>query len=249
MDSRQETFQIEITADGSPTLRLAGPNGFGESMHNLRGALSETLYIYRLPIEMALGWILPEIRFFSMGLGLGYNELMVSALCLLHGQSEWKLVSFESVPLLRQAFLNWVTEQPPANENHRRLYAIYDQILDGLTEKLDLSQPFQFRQNLRTKLDEGSWMVEESFLPDTQVAFTCHAILYDAFSSNTSPDLWTETNLHRFLELVAAESCAFSTYAAKGALKRALTAKGFQLEKTSGFGGKRQSTFAYRRAK
>ncbi|MBK7845346.1 MAG: hypothetical protein IPJ71_17000 [Bdellovibrionales bacterium] len=68
-------FQIEITQDGSPTLRLRDSSGLGESMHNLKGAFSETLYIYLPTLQRAFEWQEPETRLLSVGLGLGYNEL------------------------------------------------------------------------------------------------------------------------------------------------------------------------------
>ncbi|MCB0384462.1 MAG: hypothetical protein KDD43_03645, partial [Bdellovibrionales bacterium] len=242
-------FKIEITGDGSPTIRLATPEGYGESMHNLRGALSETLYIYQLPIAKALEWNLPEVRFFSMGLGLGYNELLITAHCLMKGLPHWKLVSYESVEFLRLAFSGWITRSLPNNDLSAKLYALYDLVLSQMARELDLTNPDDLRSLLEKKLTDGDWRIEKAYRQETRPPFSSQVILYDAFSSNSSPDLWSEQNLHLVINSAAAQACAFSTYAATGALKRVLAANQFVIEKTSGFGGKRQSTFAYREPK
>ena len=247
MGSPCELYQIETTADGSPTLRLKQGSEFGESMHNPQGALAETLYIYRPTIEKALSWGLSSPAVLSVGLGIGYNELLMAALCLRHRQEEWRLLSFESLPFLRHQFLEWLEGASPA-PSYKGLHQVYDQVLAGIGQHLDIETP-GIKAHLLEKHQSDSWLLRENLDHSSQAPFPCHGILYDAFSSNTSPDLWTQETLESFVERFAATPCALSTYAATGALKRTLAKAGFQVEAVKGFGNKRQSTCATRQFK
>ncbi|MNL45541.1 bifunctional tRNA (mnm(5)s(2)U34)-methyltransferase/FAD-dependent cmnm(5)s(2)U34 oxidoreductase [compost metagenome] len=70
-------------------------------------------------------------------------------------------------------------------------------------------------------------------------------ILYDAFSSKTTPHLWEEEFLKSFFQCAAADAMV-STYACKATLKRALKDSGFEVIVREGFLGKRNSTLALR---
>ena len=116
------SFEIEVTADGSPTLRLQGQ----EPMHSLQGALSETLYIYGPVIELALEQ--PEPRLLSVGLGLGYNELLTMALSL-RAEKTFSLVSLESEEWLRDEFVSWAS----GSENSL-LHEVYQSLLGPMAK-------------------------------------------------------------------------------------------------------------------
>lgn len=73
-----------------------------------------------------------------------------------------------------------------------------------------------------------------------------NAILFDAFSGKSTPELWTEDFLRRILSYFSAPFCVFSTYACTGVLKRILADSQFAVEKRPGFQGKRHSTMAIR---
>jgi len=60
------------------------------------------------------------------------------------------------------------------------------------------------------------------------------------------PELWQEVDLTRFIGEASATHSVLATYAATGALNRALRRNQFVLESKVGFAGKRQSTFARR---
>lgn len=243
MDSQSPEYQIEETADGSPTLRLMGPQGLGESMHNLKGALSETLYIYGLPLNCLIEWNVPDPRILSLGLGLGYNELLVTAHFLKHGRRQWQMVSYESVSWLRNQFIAWLTDQ---STDRPALAATYSRIVELVAAQVGALRAVEVKNFLKQQWQAGHWRIENELTPSTMIPFKCHAIFYDAFSSHTSPELWGQASLEHFLASAAEVPCAFSTYAATGDLNRALRAHGFKVQKVKGFGGKRESTFAIR---
>lgn len=99
-------FSLEKTQDGSPTLRRHEPTRSdfqtGESMHHSGGAWEETLYIYKPVIEKIKEWNISKPAFLSVGLGLGYVELMIAKEFV--GNSDVRISSYEIVPELKEYF-------------------------------------------------------------------------------------------------------------------------------------------------
>lgn len=247
-------FTFEITDDGSPTLRIGNVEPLSEAMHSLRGAFSETVYIYGTAISRAFGLKRCRSpkeapRILSMGLGMGYVEILSAALAL---QTAWKtkddnLVqgfggeSFEILPELRERFRAWVfDEELPADFKQA-----YDYILDRSAQETG-QEGSAIKSLLRSAIESGRWIVREELTADTKFTERFGCVCFDAFSSKSTPDLWTEEFLMKFLEKTAAPDCVLSTYACTGSLKRSLKASGFDLQIREGFHSKRDSTFAVR---
>lgn len=243
-------FIFETTADESPTVRIvsepvtsSAEGDLSEAMHSLKGAFSETVYIYGTAIETALTkGFQPSVL--SMGLGLGYVELLAAGLFLKNGVLPHAGgVSFEIIPELRAWFQSWLAGDSAAlpAEFHRT----YDEIARRTAVHLAVDAD-EIRSALAGLVREKRWRIEEALTTRTvfQVRFGC--ICFDAFSSKTTPDLWTEEFLKNFLAAAADERCVLSTYACTGALKRALRDAGFSLDIRMGFASKRDSTFAVR---
>ncbi|MEO0336841.1 MAG: hypothetical protein AAF202_10620, partial [Pseudomonadota bacterium] len=77
-NSLPSKYRRLTTKDGSPTLEIT-VEGVNENMHNFHGAFSETDYIYGEALRWALASPVPTLRVLSVGLGLGYNEIMTAA--------------------------------------------------------------------------------------------------------------------------------------------------------------------------
>lgn len=237
-------FQYEVlkTADGSPTIRLWKPNQGPECMHHLGGALTESLYIY----GQALSWAFQRTErthVLSVGLGLGYNELI--AICeflrLQRSPKDFYLESFEIEESLRENFLQWLqgnSVQAPWQE-------IYDQVLHSVSLHFNVLAGI-VKATLLAFWQDGRWELRTELNERTQFEKRFHCILFDAFSKGATPNLWNEDFLKEFLTKVADRKCVLSTYAATGSLKRALYSQEFQVELREGFAGKRQSTWATR---
>jgi hypothetical protein len=180
-------------------------------------------------------------RVLSVGLGLGYNELLSFGRALSEGRS-LQLVSFESESTLREAFLNWVLE----HHSPEPWSSTYEKILQMISVEFQII-PSQLKQELAMAHADGRWELRSSLTGETEFPHPFHCILFDAFSSGATPELWTEDFLDSFLHKAADADCVFSTYAATGALKRALTKNSFQVDLRPGFAGKRQSTWAVRK--
>lgn len=238
-------FQFEATEDGSPTARILEPGSEtpSEAMHSLRGAFSETVYIYGAALNRASHERFPE-RVLSMGLGLGYVELLSSAIALrdlrkLEGES------FEIVPELRDYFKAWVTREGECPEDFQKAY---DDICERTAKEIlgDAAKSNDIRSSFAAALESDTWFLRHDLSAETRFAHPFGTICFDAFSSKSTPDLWTEEFLLEFLKKAAAPSCVLSTYACTGSLKRALKSEGFEITIREGFSSKRDSTFAVR---
>lgn len=225
----EKNFEVIWTEDGSPSLRpLAGH----EMMHHRGGALAETQMIYGQVVQECLGEDQPHIL--SVGLGLGYNELVTASRALALGKQDIRMRSFEADPVLRDEFVGWVCGK---NRGAGRS-AIYQWIVEHLDEG---SQVLSFLSEL---YQSKKWTVEEALDSSVNFPLPANCILFDAYSTKTSPELWSEEFMKAFLEKASAGKCVFSTYACTGTLRRSLIASGFTVEKRMGFKGKRNSTLA-----
>ncbi|MCB0389661.1 MAG: hypothetical protein KDD58_00150 [Bdellovibrionales bacterium] len=227
-------FQIIKTADGSPSLEWATT---GEAMHNRMGAFAESVALYGEAIENAVKTF-NQLKLLSIGLGLGYNELITASVCLKFNLKSFYIESFETDEILRMNFLNWLDGQEPS------LKTCYDQILN-LCANYFLLNSSDIKNNLVKAYSNHQFNLRKQLNKDTVFTNKFNCILYDPFSAKTNPECWDEDFLNNFLEKVCESNCIFSTYAAKGTLKRSLKGQGFVVKNPPGFGGKRNSTYAY----
>ncbi len=211
-------------------------------MHSSKGAFSETVYIYGNAISATLaGGLAPS--FLSLGLGLGYNELLTTALLL---QSEIDLSkvrgeSYELVSELNENFKAWLNDGV-INEKFKNTYA---QIVN-LCAQYSNQEPQVIKTTLAELVRKGQWILHGPITHEVKTSHKISCFLFDAFSSKTSPELWTEEFITSFLKSTAAERAVLATYACTGTLKRGLQRNGFAVTIREGFAGKRESTFASR---
>lgn len=246
MQENQPNFQFEWveTGDGSPSVRLWKAEQPPECMHHSGGALSESLYIYGEAFEKAMDFIPKDspIRVLSLGLGLGYNEMIATALAEKAERNHDLFIdSFESEDFLNRSLQDWLELQV----GHADWSNVYGKILELLSKSVEL--PADRLKNALADLKiDGRWNMNGSLTEETKVENAYSCIFFDAFSSGATPELWGEEFITEFLNRAANTSCVLSTYAATGNLKRALKANGFQVELRKGFQGKRHSIWATR---
>lgn len=229
-------YTIEYTQDSSPTLRLND----GESMHHSAGAFSESEFIYGKAIDLALSNH-NSPAFLVVGLGLAYIEMLIAVKCIKNNISpdKIKILSFESNSDIRETFLSWLWQETdkanemttPYNEALKSILTVYSGI-----EVRDVKQFLQkyFPENLKHMFTlETVELIKEKY----------HAILYDAYSSKTTPELWGEDFLnYTLMQTSDPKFCIFASYAAKGTLIRALKFQQFTKISDQGFSGKRNSS-------
>jgi hypothetical protein len=224
-DFAQLGFIIEETSDGSPTLRLADGE---ERMHHSGGAAAETNYIYTHPLRNALA-VKPDASTCVVGLGLGYIE-MAWALCRPRGDA--LLFTYEVVSPLKNNFRNWIFGGADA---------LYDRIADCL-------QPGASIEDVKSRLATNYSKNDIRDDIRVQTGERWNIVCFDAFSTKTSADLWSDRFFSDFFEHSCAEDCVFTTYGCTGVLKRSLLKHGFTLVPRKSFSGKRDSTLAVRGA-
>jgi tRNA 5-methylaminomethyl-2-thiouridine biosynthesis bifunctional protein len=233
-------FEVILTADGSPSLSIADHTGYVEKMHHSGGALSESLYIYGDALDEVLKRKWP-LRVVSVGLGLGYNELIMAAKAVRHHiqPDQAALFSFEVEPVLVDQFKNWVLT------GVSELTHLYEKILAPLSAQANVTG-HDILSWLRAAQAESAWHIRRTFPGDAADVKQITCILYDAFSNKMSPELWSESVLNDAIESMSASNCILATYACTGSLKRALKHSKFERWDRRGFAGKRESTFAVR---
>lgn len=248
-----KSFVIELTADGSPTLRLKQrqTGDFSEkppeSMHHSGGAASETVYIYTQPfkklVDVALAEDLRDLQIGIVGLGLGYIELSILQNLAANYEKFEKinLVSFEKEQELNTACEQWLTGKNNFNST-------YDLLFEKLCEKNKApSETLNFIRSVNTGVySQIHWCRDGEISFQTKVAKKFNYVAYDAFSQYTNSPLWGDEFLDWFLINMCDRNCLFTTYACTGSLKRALQRNDFLVVKRRGFSGKRDATLALR---
>ena len=242
-------FEIEMTRDNSPTLRLLHSvdpeRDRGESMHHSAGACGETLLIYGNPARRTFEQV-PKPSFMVVGLGLGYIEMTIAKEALLLGKSAQdieKLTSFESLPELREFFYLWLWDR--YDQLTSEVHEIYDEALSAVLAGCEIS-PGEIKKFLRVHFPNLE-SIEGALECTEQVKHQYHAIMYDAYSSKTTPHLWDEEFLVRFFANTCAGVSLVSTYSGRMEFKEALRKNNFEVVSREAFYGKRKSTIALRR--
>ncbi len=221
-----------LTEDGSPSVLFTDEHGQTELMHNQRGALSETIYVYGELLELLLSFY-PQPKIINVGLGLGYSEVLCAALSLKYNKDFGVIHSYEKEQALTQYFLDSI-----ALENLI--------VVESVAKTLEID-PKLIYQKLKLWIKTSQLVIFGALddHPQTQTLF--NGILYDPFSEKMESQFWSEQWLNHFIKEFADPTCILASYAAKGVLNRCLKQNQFFLSKRPGFGGKKQCTLAFRR--
>ena len=208
--------RIQTTADGSHTLFVPD---IGESCHSMHGAIQESTFVF---IEQGLRICLKSsVRILEIGFGTGLNALL-TALEADRTQTHIYYTTLEKYPLPIQ--------------NIRLLN--YPKILEDSGELFD-------------KIHSAPWEIEVAISPffvlhKVNADFTTYTltemydvIFFDAFSHEKQPEMWSEAGFRKIIEHCNPDA-VFTTYCAKGSVRRALQKVGFLIERLPGPSGKRE---------
>lgn len=217
---QMEEIKIEITEDGSHTLYVPT---LDEHYHSTHGALQESLHVY---IEAGLrACEKDQIHLLEVGFGTGLNAF----LSLLETESRGIKIIYHTVeryPLSREkvSVLNYPSLIAPQHSDTFTLLHSFSwetpiEITSQFTlvkHCFDFSQPAQF---------------------DPQTEFD--VIFYDAFAPDKQPKMWTLEIFEKIFSLCSCDAI-FTTYCAKGEVRRTLQTAGFVVERLPGPPGKRE---------
>lgn len=211
--------KVIITHDGSSSIYLPE---WDEHYHSIHGAIQEAYHVF---IKNGLFLFREEkkIELLEIGFGTGLNALIT----LIEGEKYNLFINYTGI----EAY-------PVSLEEMKQLN--YLALLDAKNKDLEFVQMHE--ENWEEKL-----MISDTFyLTKKQQKFQdiCeknkyNLIYFDAFGARVQPELWTETIFEKMFEALV-EGGILVTYAAKGSVRRAMLASGFQVEKLPGPPGKRE---------
>jgi len=209
--------QIRNTADGSDTLYVAA---IDECYHSTNGAIQESLHIF---INDGFRECKNErVKVLEIGFGTGLNAFLT----LLESEKTDKNVNYTGIELY------------PVD--------ISDALKLNYPELTDKSKISEYQQIHQCAWNEAMQITEKFTLTKLLADFTetpfeekFDVIYFDAFSPEKQPEMWSE-NLFKKLYLCAENDAILTTYCAKGAVRRAMQAAGFTVERLPGPIGKRE---------
>ena len=214
--------RIVRTADGSTTIFLPE---WDEHYHSKHGALQEAYHVF---IRMGLDHVrtqrsMPAISIMEIGFGTGLNAFIT----LMEAERQNFQVNYtgiEAYPVSPEEVqaLNYTSSLKEARgeEYFRLLHDSPWEESGEITPHFRLFKKKQFFQEIEA---------EDAF----------DLIYFDAFGARVQPNLWTEDIFFRMFRALKAGG-TLVTYSAKGSVRRAMQAVGFQVERLPGPPGKRE---------
>ena len=210
-------MQIIKTSDGSQTIYLPEIN---EQYHSLNGAFTESEYVY---IDNGYRFFQGKNpKIFEVGFGTGLNCLL-TALQAEQLKKPTMYISIEKFPLEKN-----VTDQL----NYGRLFSDDSKHIFELIHKCQWNKEVQISEYFRLLKIEGD--ILNYSLADIE---NCNVIYFDAFGPDKQPEMWTPLIFNKISSLTSAGG-VLVTYSAKGDVRRALAASGFEMERLPGPPGK-----------
>ena len=214
--------KIIKTEDGSVTIHLPAWN---EQYHSKHGAVQEARHVF---LKMGLHFYLEnyqpeEISILEIGFGTGLNTFLTFLEAEKMSQSI-KYTGVEAFPVSSEEIrqLNY-----PEASQAKDKQSSFQKIHDIPWESISQISPFFKLEKQQKKFDE----IKDIDLYDI--------IYFDAFGARVQPELWTE-DIFSIMYKALKKNGILVTYAAKGSVRRAMLATGFQVEKLPGPPGKRE---------
>lgn len=212
------------TEDGSNSLFLPELN---ETYHSFHGALGESLHVF---IRMGLEHWRSEhpeaksLRIFEVGFGTGLNALLALEFAEAQGLKT-HYTTLEPFPLSKEVAnqLNYgsLVAEGSFEQDFQALHA-------ALWGKEVPIRPAFTLQKEQLKLEDYA-----------APAKSFDAVFFDAFAPSKQAELWEKGVLENVAQLMA-PGAVFTTYCAKGQLKRDLKTIGLQVETLPGAPGKKE---------
>jgi len=210
--------KIVTTADGTTSIHITETE---EQYHSNHGAILEANHVF---IQSGLQYLISKtskpISIFEMGFGTGLNCLLT---CLASVKENISIhyTGIESSPvnLAEIEQLNFHTQLGIQKEEFLKLHQL------EWEKKHQINDQFSF---FKTREMLQNYSAKEKF----------DVIYYDAFGSQTQPELWTRAITDKLFDMVQPNGVVV-TYSAKGSFRRDLAASGFFVERITGPPGKR----------
>ena len=224
--------RIITTGDGSKTIQIEEWN---EQYHSIHGAINEANHVF---IKHGLLFFMDNvldgegnsISVLEIGFGTGLNAILTLQSsqrfnCPIH------YVGVEAYPVDKSEWrqLNYVESLP------KDLHSYFN-VLHELpwNEEHRVSDLFLLEK-------------QQKFFQDIRETETYDLIYFDAFGARVQPELWTESIFKLMFDALKVNGILV-TYSAKGSVRRAMQAVGFEVERLPGPPGKREMLRALKRS-
>jgi tRNA U34 5-methylaminomethyl-2-thiouridine-forming methyltransferase MnmC len=220
--------KIITTSDGSKTIQIEEWN---EQYHSIHGAIQEANHVF---LKHGLLFFCTEldsaslqknaspISILEIGFGTGLNAFLT----LIKAEAlnlKINYVGVEAYPVhldeIKQ--LNYVEL---VSEAHSLFFKKMHEMDWEISNKITIN----FRLEKQQK-----------FFKDIKVQNAFNIIYFDAFGARVQPELWTE-GIFKIMYKALKENGVLVTYSAKGSVRRAMQAVGFDVERLPGPPGKRE---------
>ena len=211
--------EIIETGDGSMSLYLPE---WDENYHSKHGAIQEAYHVFiRSGLDLFTDG--EKISILEMGFGTGLN-CMISFLETQRRGLSVDYMGLEAYPLTRETILKLNHLKQLEAEDFK---TAYDSILEAEWDcKVKIHNNFSLHKRvLRFEEFEQSQNFD--------------LIYFDAFGARVQPELWTEA-IFKKMYAALRNNGILVTYSAKGSVRRAMQAVGFQVERLPGPPGKRE---------
>ena len=208
--------EVEITADGSATIYV--PH-LDEHYHSVKGALTESLHIFRNCAFLYHGPSSQPLRVLEIGFGTGLNAVVTAMATTKDRKAHY--ISLELYPVEAQLIekLN------------------YGEMVDN-----DLLMALHQAQWNAPQVISPTFTLEKLQCDFTQCSLPhdIDVVYFDAFAPEKQPEMWDESLFKRIYDSMA-DGGILTTYCAKGEIRRRLQRVGFIVERLAGPpGGKRE---------
>lgn len=224
-----EKVKIITTEDGSHSLYH---EDLKETYHSFHGAYRESLHVfllYGLDSWLANNPNRYPLRVFEVGFGTGLNAWLTLVWAEQY-QIPVLYHTIEPFPLSEEVYsqLNFIHQNDAIWHYHKYFDALHKA---PWNEGGPLSEYFNFKK-------------DQVSLEDAQL-YPSDVVFFDAFAPSKQPELWEKNMLEKVTKSMRPGGL-FTTYSAKGQLKRDLRDLGLEVESPPGPPGKKEMTRAWK---
>lgn len=226
--------KIITTADGSKTIFIPEWN---EQYHSRHGALQEALHVF---IKTGLHHVshlkqddpsTDSLSILEIGFGTGFNAY---------------LTLLESVKMDLGIDYTGVEAYPVPQKELERLD--YPQIVTAQAKDAFFDAIHAAPWELQHHITKNFTITKrEQFFKDIDDVAVFDLVFFDAFGARVQPELWTESIFGLMYQALKPNG-VLVTYSAKGSVRRAMQAVGFDVERLPGPPGKREMLRATKQA-
>ena len=213
-----------MTEDGSHTIFM---NGMDEPYHSTRGALQESRHVF---INEGLQRTeQTHLRILEVGFGTGLNALLTLK---------------ESISRNLNIYYHAVEKYPLSETEYTLLN--YEKVIDSCPTGMLLRLHDSPWDRPVKMTGDFTLYKENSDFRSMKLPSHFNLIYFDAFSPEKQPELWAY-DIFSTIQQVSDPGAILVTYSSKGAVRRTLTACGFDVNKVPGPPGKREMIRAVKR--